>query len=412
MNKSVLVIGFNTRPLVYSLFKSGYRVLAIDFFGDEDLYPYVEDSVILTKELGSDYRALKDTYSDILADFTIDYIKSNPNVDSIIIGSGLDDAIEQREKIYRELDKCSMLIQNLNNDIQIIKKARDIFSLYKYLGDIEYKTPLTIPFERFHHKSDSIRFPFILKKKSSAGGTSVFKIRDHHHFQNLIDVLNIAKDSSEWIIQEFIQGNPISSTIISNGEESELISINRQIIGLAFLNPPKNFMYCGNVVPSYIREDLKETITEISIKLTHKLGLKGINGFDFVVRDGNPYLMEINPRIPGSIRASEEAFNLNLLDLHVKSFRDNSWPEIRNSIRNSERKNYATKLIFFAPKRITPKEVKQINNLEFVHDKTISTNYIEKDSPVCSILYNNKTFANSYFGALKIADKIKLIINH
>ena len=53
-----------------------------------------------------------------------------------------------------------------------------------------------------------------------------------------------------------------------------------------------------------IKEDNK-LISEISLILTKKLGLKGINGFDFVLKNHYPYLMEINPRIPGSIRASE-----------------------------------------------------------------------------------------------------------
>ncbi len=47
---SILVIGFNTRPLAYSLKRAGYRVYAVDFFGDEDLYPNVDDCIIVTNE--------------------------------------------------------------------------------------------------------------------------------------------------------------------------------------------------------------------------------------------------------------------------------------------------------------------------------------------------------------------------
>ena len=50
-SNSVLVVGFNTRPIVYSLNKAGYSVYAVDFFGDLDLYPYVDDSIIVMKEL-------------------------------------------------------------------------------------------------------------------------------------------------------------------------------------------------------------------------------------------------------------------------------------------------------------------------------------------------------------------------
>ena len=75
-------------------------------------------------------------------------------------------------------------------------------------------------------------------------------------------------------------------------------------------------MYCGNIVPAGISEEEERIISEISIFLTRELGLKGINGFDFVLKNNYPYFMECNPRIPGSISASESALNLNLLDLH------------------------------------------------------------------------------------------------
>ena len=48
--KTVLIVGFNTRPLAYSLKNSGYEVYAVDFFGDLDLYPNVKDCIILIKE--------------------------------------------------------------------------------------------------------------------------------------------------------------------------------------------------------------------------------------------------------------------------------------------------------------------------------------------------------------------------
>ena len=37
-SNSVLDVGFNTRPLAYSLNKAGYNVYTVDFFGDLDLY--------------------------------------------------------------------------------------------------------------------------------------------------------------------------------------------------------------------------------------------------------------------------------------------------------------------------------------------------------------------------------------
>ena len=70
-SNSVLIVGFNTRPLAYSLNKTGYKVYAVDFFGDLDLYPYVDDCIIVLKELRSNYNFLKDKYSRYLAEFAL-----------------------------------------------------------------------------------------------------------------------------------------------------------------------------------------------------------------------------------------------------------------------------------------------------------------------------------------------------
>ena len=205
-------------------------------------------------------------------------------------------------------------------------------------------------------------------------------------------------------------GIPVSCTVISNGKECEIISINRQIIGENFLNSPKDFMYCGNIVPAGLLNEEEARISEISLFLTKKLGLKGINGFDFVLKDHYPYLMECNPRIPGSIRASESALKLNLLELHIKSFVPEEWKNIKKLINSAKPQGFVTKLIFFAPKDIDKKLIPKINTLEFVHDKSEPKYNILKGEPLCTLLFKAKSLSESYNGAKEVVNKINRII--
>ena len=408
-SNSVLLVGFNTRPLAYSLRNAGYKVYTVDFFGDMDLYPYVDDYIIVLKELESNYSSLKNKYSKSLAHFAMELHRKHRDAGFLLIGSGLDDAYEERELILEEIKSFNTI--NVNNDLQVIRKSRDVKYLFNLLKANCYKVPLSYNFETFQIKKLSMEFPFILKKKRSAGGTNVYKIED---IKNLVSQIKILEKRefipSEWIIQEYIEGIPVSCTVVSNGKECEIISINRQIIGEKFLNAPKDFMYCGNIVPAGLSEDEEKIIAEMSIYLTIELGLKGINGFDFVLKDQYPYLMECNPRIPGSIRASESVLNLNLLDLHIKSFIPNEWEEIKNLLKSREIKTVATKLIFFAPKEIDKNIVPKINNLKFIHDKSEPNKNILKGEPLCTILYKAENFSESYSGAKKIVNKINRIM--
>ena len=122
--------------------------------------------------------------------------------------------------------------------------------------------------------------------------------------------------------------------------------------------------------------------------------------------------MEINPRIPGSIRASESVLGLNLLDLHVKSFTPDGWLAVKNLLRGAVPKGFSTKLIYFAPRDIDKDLIREINDLEFVHDKSEPIEGMQKGAPVCTILYHGKDFSESYFSALRIANNISKIVQN
>lgn len=411
-NKSVLVIGFNTRPLATSLNLAGYKVFVVDFFGDEDLYPFVEDSLIVTKEFGANYESMKQIYHEFLLKLSLRLLNKYPHIEYLIIGSGLDDAFSERDTFFQQLKDYKISIKNLNNNTETIKEARDIQKLYYLLDKKKYHHPTTINLSEFDLQNPELNYPFVLKKKQSSGGINIYKIDSYQYYQFLKDKLNLDFQPNQWYVQEFIDGLSISCTVISDGSNARVISINRQIIGEKFLNAPKEFMYCGNVVPADLFQEDNELVSEISLFLTKALKLKGINGFDYVLKSHYPYLMEINPRIPGSLRVSESALGLNLMDLHIKSFSKDKWNEITTSVDAIKQSQFATKLVLFASQTINKRKIEKINKIEFVHDKPTSDHEISKDEPVCTILYLGDSFAESYFGALKIVDKIEHLIRN
>jgi len=409
--ESVLVAGFNTRPLAYSLYKAGYEVYAVDFFGDLDLYPCVKDYLILTKILSANYEIIKNNYSEYLPNLILELLAKHPEINYLIIGSGLDDAFEERELILNEINRKNYKILNLNNSLDAIKKSRNIDYIFNFLKNLGYKVPSSTSYDKVKSKINKLSYPFVFKKVSGSGGINVYKIKNRDEFSFILNVIRTQDfNPTDWLVQEYIEGLPVSCTTISNGIESRVISINRQIVGEKFLNAPKEFMYCGNIVPANIFKEDKKLIAEISLKLSNELGLRGINGFDFVLKNHYPYLMEINPRIPGSIRVSEEAMNLNLLDLHVKSFNLEGWEYVKETLKESKIENFATKMIFFAPKEINKRLLNKINDLKYIHDKSEPIKNISKKEPLCTILFKAKTFSDSYFGSLKVADEIKKII--
>jgi len=409
--KSILVVGFNTRPLAFSLDKAGYDVYAVDFFGDLDFYPHVKDCMIITKELGTSYDLIKENYAQFLVEFSLKLLDKNRDIDFLLIGSGLDNSFEQREKILNHAKKLNPQMISLNNTVPTVKDARDIDKIYEMVQKKGYRIPISIPLNDFAENPSKLQYPLILKKKLSSGGVNVFKILNQGDLEFHLELIKKKKGNlNQWIVQEYIEGIPVSCTTISNGVETQIISINRQILGEKLLNAPQPFIYCGNISPSNLLKEHLKLIPEIALFLSHSLKLKGINGFDFVLKKKYPYLMEINPRIPGSVRVSEEAYQLNLLKLHIQSFDEKKWISVKENLQNLEHKGFATKFVYFAPKKIEPTTLEKINSLAFIHDNTPPTKPLFEGEPVCTILFKEKTFAGSYFGALNIAEMLNTLL--
>jgi len=203
--ESVLVAGFNTRPLVYSLHRAGYDVYAVDFFGDLDLYPFVKDCLILTKKLSTNYDLVKNNYSEYLSLLILELLDKHPDIKYLIIGSGLDDGIDERALILKTINRKKYKISNLNNELEVIKKSRNtevIFNLLKKLG---YDVPRTVSFNEDRSKVNELEYPFILKKRSGSGGINVYKIQNESDLSLAINLINREGfEPEDWLIQEYL----------------------------------------------------------------------------------------------------------------------------------------------------------------------------------------------------------------
>ena len=111
-------------------------------------------------------------------------------------------------------------------------------------------------------------------------------------------------DLKEFILQEFIEGLNISVSVLSTGSQSRTILTSEQIIGEVNLGQREVYGYCGNIAP--LLED--KGAARIGEDVINYLSLKGSNGVDFIIRNDDLYLIEINPRPTGYFRMCRRIF--------------------------------------------------------------------------------------------------------
>jgi predicted ATP-grasp superfamily ATP-dependent carboligase len=119
------------------------------------------------------------------------------------------------------------------------------------------------------------------------------------------------------VLQEKIDGQLMSACFLANGKQALLIGLTCQYTGSPELGAPP-FAWCGNTAP-YKDSKLENLISKEIQYLTEGSGLVGVNGIDFILHEGIPYLVEVNPRWTGSVELFERLYGLNIFRLHVNA---------------------------------------------------------------------------------------------
>jgi predicted ATP-grasp superfamily ATP-dependent carboligase len=124
------------------------------------------------------------------------------------------------------------------------------------------------------------------------------------------------------LLQERVDGTPASLTFAANGTDVTALGLTRQLVGEPAFGAD-GYRWCGNLLGApgrgvLEREDrLLASATAAATALTRAFGLRGINGIDFIARDGVAVVIEVNPRWTAAVELAERARGASLFATHV-----------------------------------------------------------------------------------------------
>jgi predicted ATP-grasp superfamily ATP-dependent carboligase len=133
-------------------------------------------------------------------------------------------------------------------------------------------------------------------------------------------------------LQELVDGTPASIVFVAARRRAVPIAVSRQLIGDGAFGS-HGFRYCGNILERRAEAQfengsaLVEAACHLAHAVTEEFDLVGVNGVDFVARDGVPYLVEINPRWCSSMELVERAFGLSVFRAHADACARGALPE-------------------------------------------------------------------------------------
>jgi predicted ATP-grasp superfamily ATP-dependent carboligase len=364
--ENILVVGANTRPVAAALNSAGFNVYSADYFGCEDLIPCVKDHRSILK-----YEPNESTgfFSEKFNDHSLNEIASEfvDIVDHIICCSGADPAQFPKNKVLG------------NNDI---KNVENKYKLYKTLKN-RFEGLINIPATFFVDSladancivEDNPKKKFLLKPIEGSGGIGITK------FTPQLTTI----DNNGAILQEVVDGQNISTSVISSVDEARTILVNWQLIGNTELGQLEQYGYCGNITPfTGLDQKSIDNLKDISEEIILDLGLIGSNGLDIIIKDGTPHIIEVNPRLQGSFEVAELSLGINMAQTHINACNG-------SLIKTTKPRCFAMKQIVFA------KERSRVGNMnrEGIYDLPPENVIIERGEAIITLVNSGAVLENT-----------------
>jgi len=289
----VLIAGVSCRAAAESAARAGFEVTAIDAFGDLDQHPSVQ-VLSVPRDFETPFsaaaaaRAARSIESDAVM-----YLSSFENHPKAVgsIGSG--------RKLW-------------GNPPSVLQRVRDPFEVARALRKRGHAVP-------------SIRVTpartgrWLLKPVLSGGGRGV---RVWRHRGAGLSGPRGRRVPRGCYLQEFVEGTPGSIVFVAARGRAVPIGVSRQLVGEDAFGAA-GFQYCGNILAAagdaqFARDRaLVRRAAELAGAIAEEFGLVGVNGIDFVARDGVPYAIEVNPRWTASMELVERAYGLSVFRAHA-----------------------------------------------------------------------------------------------
>lgn len=371
--EKLLLIGIDTRSMLNSALKLNYEIFSASYFSTSDTPQIRNQKIILNESEDETCGSFEDQFnSKMLLDISKDYIDE---VDHIIPISGVspsDFSKKDRKKILGTTN---------------VENIEDKFRFYKNIKD-EFLTPMTFTItdidEAFEINENYEDLQFILKPVKGSGGYDI----------NLLEKeSDIQLNDNEFILQEYVNGISLSSSLLATKSDAKTI-MNTRLLTAHDFGITNSFVYIGNILPltskSILSEventnEINDNMNNITEKLANNFNLIGSNGVDYILNENGLYVIEINPRLQGTFECMEMSLGINMLDAHIKACQG-------NLIEVPKPKCYSYKKIIYSPTRMKYEKIDLDNIYDLPHIGSIT----EKSQPLLTIIDKDSDFEKLY----------------
>ncbi len=350
----MIVAAIACRPYVEAAIASGYRVIAIDAFADDEVINLAESCHQIE---WCDGQLNMTQLMHLLNELDLHQCAG------FCYGAGF----EKQPAILSTINALLPVIGNLEQVVSRCKTPEYFFALCEQLQ---------LPYPSVRLDSPLSSMGWLCKEVGASGGS---------HVQPLDNWQTPAEEitqSKAVYYQQFQQGMPVSCLFIASKYDNQAHHV--QIIGFnqQFLHPCSDapFRLGGAVSHINISEVAKVRLTQHISQLSQAIGLVGLNSCDAICNEDDVYLLEINPRLSATmgLYANDKLFEKHIAAVEGKAI----------EYEQVSKKSHAYQIIY-AECAVALQD--DIMWPDWVLDRSRPGSLIEMGMPICTVIAQGET---------------------
>lgn len=279
---TLVVAGRSARLMAEAAARDGYRVIALDTYGDLD-----------TRRVAARWLPIGTPGQAIDAPRTLAALGSlqgEPGLLGWVAGADF----ECEPELLARAAAVLPLIGTAAADVARLREPRSFFAALDALG---------LPHPPVRHDAPQPPQGWLRKLARGSGGWHIRRAEEHP----------VADPARGAYFQRELAGTPMSALFVADGRQARLIGVNELIV-----RPlgPLPHVYRGALGPLALPAGPRDALDAALDRLATHFALRGLASLDFVLAEGGWSLLEINPRPSGSLALYAD---LPLMRAHVEA---------------------------------------------------------------------------------------------
>ncbi|QBQ07785.1 carbamoyl-phosphate synthase large subunit [Spiroplasma gladiatoris] len=178
--------------------------------------------------------------------------------------------------------------------------------------------------------AEKIGYPILLRPSYVLGGQAMHIVNNQSEFYSYIDNAIYESNNNGVLIDKYIQGKEYEIDLVSDGKEVYIPGIMEHIEKAGVHSGDSMAVY----PPQYLSKEMEEKILTTSKKIALELKVVGIINIQFIIKDNDLFVIEVNPRSSRTVPFMSKITNVNLVNLATCVMFEKTLKDLEEKIKN------------------------------------------------------------------------------